>query len=173
MPTLYEEIVSKRKGLERVMARIPGFRGYLERQARREADTMLREHIVKVLKEQMSRLISVEKKMLTGGGLAMAGKTSEAKTRYQTFIDRVNTAAPGYSGFFAAQKIGPEELEKIYSFDAALLEYGDRFREQIEYLEKMVEEKGDIDKAVDMLNDLAQEANSAFTMRDNVLTELY
>jgi hypothetical protein len=173
MTTLYDEIVSKRKGLERVMARIPGFKGYLERQARREADTMLREHITKMLKEQMQSLIAVEKKMLNSGGLAHATKTAEAKTKFQTFIDRIATAAPGYSGFFAAQKIGPEELEKIYAFDAAMLEYSERFREQIAQLSKQIDDKGDIDATTAMLTALATEANSAFTLRDNALTEIY
>lgn len=174
MPTdLYEKIVSERHGLERIIAKIPGFRGYKEMSARREADRMIRDHVVKLLKEQLTRLISAEKKMMKSGGLAAVGKSRDAKMKFQTYIDRINTAAPGYSGFYSANKIGPKDLEKVYAFDASLLDYVERFREQIDHLEKTIKEKGDLDASIDLLQSLAEEANSAFSMRDNVLTEIY
>jgi hypothetical protein len=39
-----ETIREQRNALERLIARIPGFRGYHDREARREADKLLREH---------------------------------------------------------------------------------------------------------------------------------
>lgn len=174
MPTdLYEKIVSERHGLERIVAKIPGFKGYKEMSARREADRMIREHVVKLLKEQMNRLVSAEKKMMQSGGLAAVGRSKDAKMKFQTYIDRVNTAAPGYSGFYSANKIGPQDLEKVYAFDASLLDYVEKFREQIDHLGKTIAEKGDLDQAVGLLQALAEEANSAFSLRDNVLTEIY
>lgn len=173
MTDLYDKIVRERSGLEKIIAKIPGFRGYKEMEARREADRMIREHVVKLLKEQMNRMVSVEKKLLTSGGLSMAGKTRDAKSRFQTYIDRVNTAAPGYSGFYSAKKVGADDLQKIYAFDAALLQYVERFKDQIEHFEKAVTSGEGLDEAIGMLESLAQEANSAFSMRENVLTEIY
>ena len=57
-----------------------------------------------------------------GGGLAYMSKTRSAKSKFQTFVDRIATDAPGYSGFLDAIKIGPDDLAVIYSFDQALLE---------------------------------------------------
>jgi len=169
MNDMYSKIVSQRSGLERIVARIPGFRGYKEMQARREADNIMREHVVQVLKEQLNRLVSIEKRLMQSGGLSLVGRSSEAKTRFQTYIDRVHTAAPGYSGFYSAQKIGPEELEKIYAFDAAQLEYADKIKAALDALDKAVSDKTGIEAAIDALSGLAQEANSAFQLRDNTL----
>ncbi len=173
MSDLYNQIVSKRSGLERIVAKIPGFRGYKEMTARRDADRMIRDHVVKLLKEQMARLVTTEKKLMSSGGLAAVGKTRSAKTNFQVFIDRINTAAPGYSGFYSAKKIGPEELEKIYSFDAALIEYVDHFSKAIDALNTAIDSKGNVDEPITALETLAQEANAAYAMRDNVLTEIY
>jgi hypothetical protein len=173
MSDLYNQIVSKQSGLERIIAKIPGFRGYKEMSARREADRMIRDHVVKLINDQMTRLIGVEKKLMSSGGLAAVGKTRSAKTNFQTFIDRINTAAPGYSGFYSAKKIGPDELEKIYSFDAALIDYVDHFSKAIDAVNTAIDSKGNLDEAITGLETLAQEANSAYAMRDNVLTEIY
>ncbi|MCC7206492.1 MAG: hypothetical protein IT323_04255 [Anaerolineae bacterium] len=173
MTDLYDRIISQRQGLERIFARIPGFRGYAEMNARREADRMLREHVVHLLKEQMTRLVNAEKKLISSGGLAVAGKTRSAKTQFQVFIDKVNTAAPGYSGFYAAEKIGPDELQRIYAFDAALLDYVDKFKTAIDGLSDALSGQGDTEAKIGELETLAQEAVSAFDMRENVLREIY
>jgi hypothetical protein len=55
MSDLYKRIVDQRGSLESLMAKIPGFRGYKEMTDRRAADRMMREHIVKLLKEQITR----------------------------------------------------------------------------------------------------------------------
>ncbi|GAB4547854.1 MAG: hypothetical protein OHK0023_09830 [Anaerolineae bacterium] len=170
MTDLYQKIISQRSGLERIIAKIPGFRGYKEMTARREADRMIREHVVELLREQMQRLVSVEKSILQKGGLAVAGKTREAKTQFQIFIDRVNTAAPGYAGFYSAQKVGSEELERIYAFDAALVEYVDRLRDAIDTLETAARSDKSVDEAISVLETVANEANAALNMRDDVIT---
>jgi hypothetical protein len=173
MSDLYNQIVSKRSGLEQIIAKIPGFRGYKEMSARREADRMIRDHVVKLLKEQMGRLIRVEKKLMSEGGLAAVGKTRSAKTNFQTFIDRVSTAAPGYSGFYSAKKVGPDELDKIYAFDAALIDYVDHFSKAIDAIGAAIDSKGSLDEPIAGLETLAEEANSAYAMRDNILTGIY
>jgi hypothetical protein len=171
MTDLYTRIVGQRSSLEELLAKVPGYRGYKEASDRRAADRMIREHVVKLLKEQMQRLIAVEKKILKGGGLSQAGQTRDAKMKFQTFIDRVNTAAPGYSGFFDAKKVGPDELARLYSFDEALLSYVDKFKATIDALGKAAGSEG-LDAAVTDLEALASEANSAYDLRDNVITEI-
>ncbi len=172
MTDLYQRIVGQRSSLENLMAKIPGFRGYKEASDRRAADRMIRDHIVVLLKEQMTRFINVEKKMITSGGLAHAADARNAKMNFQTFIDRVATATPGYAGFFDAQKVGPDELAKIYAFDSALITYVDKFREKIDGLDKAVQANDGLPAAISDLEALIQEANAAYALRSNVLTEL-
>jgi len=170
MTDLYQKIVSERHGLEKIMARIPGFRGYKEMSARREADRMIRDHIVGLLREQMNRFTAVDRELLKKGGLSAATKLREAKTQFQLYIDRVGAASPGYSGFYSANKIGPDELERVYAFDAALIEYVDIFRTAIEALDKALDTNENVDSAIKNLETVAIEANQAFNLRENVFT---
>ncbi|MBX3086779.1 MAG: hypothetical protein KF716_34420 [Anaerolineae bacterium] len=172
MTDLYNKIVSERGSLQKIFAKIPGFRGYQEMQERRDADRMIREYVVRLLKEQMTRMVAVEKKIISKGGIKFASKSKSAKLTFQTFIDKVNTAMPGYAGFFDAVKVGKDDLERLYQFDAALVDYVDKFREGVDALEKAQQNNEDIDTAIAGLETLAGEATSAYNLREDLLTGL-
>jgi hypothetical protein len=172
MSELYDRIVSQRGSLERLIMKIPGFQGYMDNKARRTADRMVREHVAGELSRRISRLVEIEKLLLEQGGLSSMSYTLSVKTKLQTFRDRVNAAAPGYSGALAEIKIGPEEMERLYSFDEALVRYVDQFDEALNKLAQAVNDKKGIEEALDSLDKLTIEANDALSLRDDVLTNL-
>jgi hypothetical protein len=172
MSELYDRITSQPGSLERLIKRIPGFTGYLDKKARRTADRMLRDHIADELSQRIARLNQIENTILNNGGLSYMSKTSSAKSKLQHFHDLVKTAAPGYSGIMEALKIGPEEMDKLYSFDEALIAYADKFDGALNTLAKAVTDKTGIDEAIAGLDALTIEANNAFSLRDDVLTNL-
>lgn len=172
MDDLYARIVRERGKLESLVAKIPGFRGYMEMSARRQADRLIREHVVDQLKVQLNRLPVIEKALLDAGGLTYMSKTRSAKTKLQTFIDRVATDTPGYSGFFDAVKIDAEDLEVAYAFDRALLDYADKFKEKLDALYDAALKGGDVDEAIRDLDTLTIEANDAYSLRDSVMKSI-
>ena len=172
MSDLYDDIVSQRGSVERLLSRIPGFRGYNNKADRRTADRMLRDHIAGEMGKRVNRLTVLEKKLLGGGGLSYMSETRSAKTKLQMYHDRIKAAAPGYSGFFAAMRVDDEELQKLYSFDEAQIRYADRFDEALSTLEQAISSKEGIDEAIAALDALTIEANEAFSLRERVLTNL-
>jgi uncharacterized phage infection (PIP) family protein YhgE len=172
MSELYDQIVRDRGSFERLLARIPGFRGYVDKAARRTADRMIRDAVADSLAQRIQRLVELENRLLDNGGLSYMSKTNSVKTKLQTYRDRVKAAAPGYSGFMEAVKIEADELERLYNFDEALMRYADRFGEALDTLDGAVQSKEGIDEAIANLNQLTIEANEAFSLRENVLTDL-
>lgn len=166
---LYNRIVSERGSFERMVERLPGFGGYMEMSARRQADRMLREQVVARLKEQLNRLAQIEKTLLDNGGLSYMSKTRSAKTKFQTFIDRIATDAPGYSGFFDANKIDALDLQVVYAFDEALLDYVEKFRSRLDELNAAAMKNEGVDEQIRELDALTIEANEAYSLRENVL----
>ncbi|MCC6798904.1 MAG: hypothetical protein IT325_02230 [Anaerolineae bacterium] len=169
MDDLYARIVRERGKLESLVAKVPGFRGYMEMSARRQADRLIREHVVDQLKLQLNRLPTIEKALLDAGGLSYMSKTRSAKTKLQTFIDRVATDTPGYSGFFDAVKVDAEDLEVAYAFDRALLDYADKFKEKLDALQSAALRGEGVDEAIRDLDALTIEANDAYSLRDSVM----
>jgi len=172
MSELYDKIVNQRGSLSRLVAKIPGFRGYQEGAARRQADTMIRDHISGEVDELVKKFARLEKRILEGGGLKYMSKTREVKSKMQAYRDRIKTAPPKWSGMFAQVKVTNEDLEKIYAFDEAQMRYVDDIAEKIEAIEAAFKDDVDIMDALYDLEDKAAEANEAFQMRDNVLLEL-
>jgi len=170
---LYNKIVSQRGSLENLVAKIPGFRGYQEKAARRKADSMLRRYLADQFEIQYNGFTQLENKILAGGkGLRYMSRTREVKMKIREYIDRIKTAAPKYSAMFASIKIGSEELEQIYAFDEAQLRYEIAFADAIASLGKKISSDEGIEEALDDIERIAQEANDAFKLRDNVITGL-
>lgn len=172
MSDLYNRITGERGSFERLVARIPGFKGYLDNKARRTADRMVRDYVADRISERINRLVDIEKRLLDAGGLSYMSKTSAVKARIQMYRDRVAAAAPGYSGFFAEIKIGPEQLESLYMFDELQIRYADQFEESLNGLDEAVASNSGIDEALGALDRLATEALEAFGKRDDVITGL-
>lgn len=172
MSELYDRIVNHRGEFEKLLARIPGFRGYLEKATRRTADRMLRDYIADLLVRRIQRLIQLERRLLDEGGMAFMSQTASVKLKLQTYRDRVAAAMPGYSAFDSAVKIDEKELETIYSFDEALINYVDRIDSALDTLESAIRDNAGIDDAIANIDALSVEANEAFSLREQVLTNL-
>lgn len=108
-------------GLETLAAKIPGYSGYKEKEMRREADVLLRQHVAGKFGEQLRRAEEVASQMLTGPGVSQLDDMGKGNTRLQTLIDKIETAAQGYAGFFDAVKIKEDELDTLYEFDHQML----------------------------------------------------
>jgi hypothetical protein len=169
MGDLYEKLKSNRRGLSWIMGKMPGFRGYMEMTTRRTADRMMRDHIAAQLKLQHSRLAGIEANLVRAGGLSYMDEAKSLKTKFQTLIDRIATDAPGYSGFWAANSIGPDELEEIYMFDEAMLRYVDQIGELVDAFENAVNNGEGIPEAIAALDMTMIEANNAYSLRDDIV----
>ena len=109
-------------GLERILHAIPGFKGYYEKELRRDADRVQREFIVTRLRQVKSGM----NKMLQAAARA---KDFDRLREYDLFVKEldknigaVRYADGGYSGFFDLLKIREAELDRAYDHDALIVE---------------------------------------------------
>lgn len=172
MPDLYDKIESMQGGLEDLARKIPGFKGYLEKEDRREADKLLREQIVRVFEGLETQLNQHAKRLVDAGGLAHMERVQSVNSKFRTFIDRVESAPRGYAGLFDAIKVKEAELARLYAFDNALLDFEGRFETAIEQFGAAIDAGEGIEAAVAALDDLMLEANETFKERVDVLTAL-
>ena len=169
MDDLFNKIVADRGSIEGLMSKIPGFRGYMEMSSRREADRMMRDHVAKQYDVQVSRFTGIESNLVRQGGLMYMDRSKSVRTRLDNLRRRIATDTPGYSGFFAANKIGPEALQNVYAFDEAMLRYADQIAKDLDGLETSVSSGEGIDAAYTQLENTISEANRAYDLRDNIL----
>ena len=142
MGDLYDKVTEGRDPLTKLISKIPGFNGYIEKNTRRAADKLLREQISSMYTELWKRVGNLQQDLTSAGELQHLDELETAATKLQTFIDKVSNAAYGYAGFFDAIKIKEEELAKIYQFDATLLEMGDEVSRAIDNVESSIGSDG-------------------------------
>lgn len=172
MDDLYNKIVQNRNGFENLIGRLPGFRGYMEMSGRREADRIMRDHVAGLFQTQITRFESIERDIIRNIGIGLADKTRDIKSKMQNLQTRIKTDTPGYTGFFASNKIGPDELQKVYAFDEAMARYSDDIGTRLDELSAAVNANEGVDEALAALETTAIEAAQAYNLRDSVLNGL-
>ena len=108
--------------LEELVKGLPGIRGYVDKELRRDADKRLRELIAGELEEQKQALFAVQQLLLEGKGLLWMDNVDSAVSKLQLLADRIRTASYGYAGLFDAVRIGENELNALNHFDQMLAE---------------------------------------------------
>ena len=169
MGDIYEKVEDSRTALEKLTDFIPGWGGYQKRQTRRKADQLLRETLADKLAGPRRRLNEAQKDLISNKRMDLLDDLESAGTQLQTFIDRIRLATYGYAGMFDAKKVKEGELEQLYNFDVALVQYverldaaNDRLREAIPSGEGLVE-------TIRIVRDVCSEANSTFDEREHVI----
>jgi len=132
-------------GLESLASKIPGYKGYKEKEMRREADVLLRQHLASQFAGQLTTAEDVTGQMLTGPGIAHLDDMGKGNTRLQTLIDKIKTAAQGYAGFFDAVKVKEDQLDTLYEFDNDMLYKVDDLQEAIDNVQAALD-SGDSSK---------------------------
>src|SRR5688500_8850900 len=122
MDPILDKARSAQNLLERLANKIPGFKGYRERELRRDADKAQREHLASLLEQTKGVLNDVSAAATRGGGsLDVINDVETARKRLDKVIARVRYADRGYSGFFDTIKVDEALLERVYQFDLGLL----------------------------------------------------
>jgi hypothetical protein len=171
VPDMYDKIESESTGIGKLLSKIPGFDGYIERGRRREADQILRETIASRLELSRNQLAAVHQELSRDIVKAMdyAESLGRADTRLMGLIGKVNSAPQGYAGFFDAVKVKEEDLARVYSFDEAMLAYVDQVAVDISAVEKAARDDGDLDGTIRELDGILREANTTFDSRNEIL----
>ncbi len=163
----YERVRQDENPLEILARKIPGFAGYIERKARRNADKLLRETVANRMAEQWRRLTELQRQLVQQGEIQWLDDIEAAAVRLRTFVDQIRTASYGYAGFFDAVKINEAELAQLYQYDLALLELVDQVTRAIDHLEASIGTEG-LPAALRNLMNVARECVETFHRREEI-----
>jgi DNA repair ATPase RecN len=168
---LLDEIRRQRENaLEKLADIMPGYKGYKEKEMRREADRLLRQTLVRRLEEQWRRLPDLEKKMLSRGKISYLDEAETVVNRLQTLIDKVKGATTGYSGLFDAMRVKERELDSLYDFDLALLKRVDDLKAAMAQLQEAIERGSpSLEEAIERLQDMTSGLNNLWDRREEVI----
>ena len=170
MSDFFEKVSSQVDPFKKLIGYIPGFNGYVERQNRRDADKLLRETVARRFEEQWSRASNLQVELVNNSMIQYVDDMEKATLALRTFIDKISTAARGYSGLFDAVKINEKELEAIYQFDAAFFDLGDQVKSALDNVEASLGDETALPAAIRNVTSIARLAVETFERRSEVVT---
>jgi hypothetical protein len=167
-----EPILDKAKAsqnlLEKIASAIPGFKGYREREMRRDADHAQREHLAQRLEQNKSTLNDIALRATRAGVLDLINDVETARKRLDKLVARVRYADRGYSGFFDAIKVDEGMLARVYEFDLNLIEDVDAV--QVAAKQAAGASASDTKSTLDALTARINEADTHLNEREEILS---
>jgi len=171
MSDILGKVTADQDFFKKILAKIPGFKGYIERGDRRMSDKILREKITDEFETHYQRVSSLQRDLISQGELQYIDDLEAGALKLRQFIDRVRTASYGYAGLFDAIKIKQDELDQVYQYDYALLELSDEVRGAVDNVETSIGTEG-LEAALRHLQTVSQQCVNAFNKRSEVMQEL-
>jgi hypothetical protein len=118
----FESARAQRNVLERLGEKIPGYRGFQDRELRRDVDKRQREHLAHELEAIKGKLRSRARAYTDAGRIEPLSRFERLDRGLEGLSQAVRFSDYGASGLFDVEKIGEAQLEKLYQFDLEVLE---------------------------------------------------
>ena len=163
------EHAENRGWIETILQWIPGFRGYLRKENRREADELQREWLADRLQRAKRGLDAFARALTDAGNLDALPAVERLRTKLDTQLARIRGAMQGYSGFFDLVEIDEAVLDKVYAFDVALMEQVGKLADEIDGLAGRADEGA---AAVAPLSEELDAIADAWDQREDILKGL-
>ena len=146
--------------LEKIELVIPGFRGYKEKELRRESDRLLRNLIYQKLTDAEAQVKDSYRALVNEGASEAWDDTDHLIARMDRINERINHSEYGYAGFFDAIKVKEPDLDRMIDYDNQLLGMSDTVAQAASALKDSVdnnrlqEARGKVDDAMKAVNAL-------------------
>ena len=119
---VYAQSKSQMRLSERIAAALPGFRGYKEKELRRESDKLIRNNLTLKLTKDKDSVRSISQKIADKRYMDVLTDVDRLNAKMDRITEKVNHASYGYAGFYDAVKIKEDSLDRMITFDNQLLD---------------------------------------------------
>jgi hypothetical protein len=123
MPDIRERVEEDQGILKKIQSFIPGFRGYRKGEDLRDADRMLRTQVADRLSKERRGLEECRGMLVTSYGSKEIDMIGGLINQFKKVEGLVTHAEMGYSGLVADIQIKEDELNKLYEYDASMIDH--------------------------------------------------
>ena len=123
MVDIRERVEEDRGLLKKIQTYIPGFKGYRQREDLRDADRMLRAQLSQKIALQRRGLEECRGILMQSPGSKELEMIGGLISQFKKVEGVVSHAATGYSGIATDISVNEDELERLYEYDASMLDH--------------------------------------------------
>ena len=155
--------------VESILRKIPGFRGYLEKEYRRESDQLARNWLTNQIGKCKASLDHQQRSWLDAGKIDVLDDCERVRTRLDTLSSRVQGAMRGYSGVFDFVRVDEDLLDDVYDLDMSMIGYVESLEAAIHQLAKGDESS---EEALSRVRSQVEDVHREFDKRSELLEGL-
>lgn len=154
----------------RLLQRVPGYRGYRDKEGRRDSDRLLRERIATAIGRQADRIDAVGRELADRRRLEDISAVTAFSQSVRHLADRVRTASYGYEPLFSDRSFDDKALEQLALFDESILDGVSELDAPIADLEKGLAEGTDLKTAARAGATTADAIGRQFDAREDIIS---
>jgi hypothetical protein len=128
-----KDVYAQAKSQMRLSERI-AFRGYKEKELRRESDKLVRNNLYLKLTKGKDNVKSISQKIADKRYMDVLTDIDRLNAKMDRITEKVNHASYGYAGFYDIVKVKEENLDRMITFDNQLLDEVNALTASIEEL---------------------------------------
>lgn len=164
-----EKVAGSRNAIEKLLLQIPGYRGYLKAEYRRETDKLQREYLAQRLAATKKIVDELKCDMVDEGILDGLDRFEGLLDKLDRIVSRITYADYGASGFFDTVKIDDEALETIAQVDMALVRNVEAIEKEMARLREKLDGAA-VRKAAREITRVIEEFDAQFDKREHIVT---
>lgn len=170
MSNVYNKAMNNRGFIDRLTEKLPGYRGYIDRDARQEADRVHREFMANRLFEQKKAVRKAVNEITSeGGDIMVLPKLEKINSRLDSIAMSFKTASYGSAQFFNASAAGEEELQRLHEFDLSLVDCADEVEKVLKDLPRVATDVDALKAKLKAINETLDRVEEHFAKRVDII----
>lgn len=153
---------------EKIGSFIPGYKGYSEKEGRKDTDKLIRMEIAKHLDGSKADIDIIIQEQMNDKNKSIINELDRVKKKLDLVANQIRFATYGESGFFDVLQVDIADLDRLYQFDLRIKEVTEELVRLIKALRKSENLKKDCSSITDVLSGLSEKVSS----RDKVIMEV-
>ena len=153
---------------EKIGSFIPGYKGYSEKEGRKDTDKLIRMEIAKHLDGSKADIDIIIREQMYDKNTSVTNELDRIKKKLDLVSNQIRFANYGESGFFDVLQVGIADLDRLYQFDLRIKEETEGLVSMIKTLRRSENLKKDCSSIIDVLSALSEKVSS----RDKVIMEV-
>lgn len=170
MESGFDEAKAQRNWLERLGERIPGFRGFQDRELRREVDKLQREYLAGEVARLKAALRTSAVRYTDAGRIEHLDLFDRVDRQMDGLARTIQFCDYGATGFFDVVKVDEAALDELYRFDLAVLEDLSGLSEALAAVPHP--DDGDPKEAIEVTLDRLQRVEDRWSAREGAVNKV-
>ena len=165
--TVKDKMKSDMSLTERIALYIPGYRGYREKNLRREQDRAVRNELSRAIQGTKADLATIQRELVSQPNLML--DVERIRTKVDRYDVDVRKAVNGYSAFHDAVKILEDDLDRLVRWDAELIDDIQLMRQATSDLLRSVDDADEVKAEIRNLERGIDGLIEAYPQRESVM----